>query len=333
MDSTWIVIVNYRTADLVVDCLSSLAPQIQEFNKIRVVVVDNNSGDGSAAKLSAAIERETWAAWAEVMPLDRNGGFAFGNNAGIRKALSSPEPVDYIMLLNPDTVALPGAIKALVGFMDAHPEVGIAGSELENADGSLEYSAHAFPSPLGELDGAARLGVLSRWLRQNAANTPTRNSAHRCGWVSGASMIFRRQVIENIGLMDEGFFLYFEEVDICRRAHAAGWQCWYVPASRIIHLEGAATGIRAAAKRRAGYWYDSRRRYFVKSYGVSGLVVADLLWAVGRFSYLVRKVLRLGAASRGDCDPKWYTFDLLWGDLKAILTGRVWKIPRAGGQS
>lgn len=331
--SIWIVIVNYRTADLVIDCLRSLSAQIADLGKACVVVVDNNSDDGSVAKLTAGVKREGWSPWANIMPLDKNGGFAFGNNASIRIALASTAPVDYVMLLNPDTVPLSGAIKALVDFMDAHPDVGIAGSQLKNANGDVECSAHTFPSPLSELDGAARLGMLSRLLHRYVVSHPSRALPHPCNWVSGASMIIRRQVIEDVGLMDESYFLYFEEVDFCRRAHQAGWQCWYVPDSRVIHLEGASTGIHATAKRRAGYWYDSRRRFFVKHYGISGLVTADVLWAIGRFSFLLRRSLRLGAGSHENSDPKMFMFDLLWGDLRAILTGRVWRILHARQQT
>ncbi len=332
MDNIWIVIVNYRTADLVIDCLRSLFVQVSDVKNIRVIVVDNNSGDGSVLRLTAAIEREGWTPWAAVMPLDRNGGFAFGNNASIRVALAAANSVDYVMLLNPDTVILPGAIKALVDFMDTHPHAGIAGSQLENADGSVECSAHTFPSPLNELDGAARLGVLSHLLRSYVAAAPSRAYAHPCDWVSGASMIIRRQVIEDIGLMDEKYFLYFEEVDFCRRADQAGWQCWYVPESRVVHLEGASTGIRAPVKRRAGYWYDSRRRFFVKHYGITGLIAADLLWAVGRMSFLLRRGLSRSARDQENNDPKWFMFDLLWGDMRAILTGQAWTISQSGQQ-
>ncbi len=332
MDNIWIVIVNYRTADLAIDCLRSLSVQVSDFKNIQITVVDNNSGDDSVLRLNAALEREGWMPWVAVMALDRNGGFACGNNASIRAALASTEPVDYVMLLNPDTVALPGAIKALVEFMDTHPHAGIAGSQLENADGSVECSAHTFPSPLSELDGAARLGVLSHLLRRYVVAPPSRVYAHPCDWVSGASMIIRRQVIEDIGLMDEKYFLYFEEVDFCRRAHQAGWQCWYVPESRVVHLEGASTGIRAPVKRRAGYWYDSRRRFFVKHYGIAGLIAADLLWAVGRMSFLLRRGLSLGAWDHENNDPKWFMFDLLWGDLRAILTGQAWAISRSGSR-
>ena len=331
MGSTWIVIVNYRTADLAIDTLRSLSSQVADLGGGRVVVIDNASGDGSVEKIVAAIEREIWSAWVTVMPLERNGGFSYGNNAGIREALASADQVDYVMLLNPDTVARKEAIKALVEFMDGHPHVGIAGSLLEKVDGGVECSAHRIPSPLSELDSGARLGLLSRALQKYVVSSPLRTAAHSCDWVSGASLIMRRPVLEKIGLMDDGFFLYFEEVDFCWRAKCAGWECWYVPESRVMHIEGASTGIRAASKRRAWYWFDSRRRFFVKHYGISGLVAADVLWTIGRFSFLLRRALHL-CASHENIDPKWFMFDLLWGDLRAILTGRVWAIPRAGRQ-
>lgn len=330
MNTTWIVIVNYRTADMVIDCLHSLSTQVEYLAGGRTVVVDNASGDGSAEKLDTAIEREGWSSWAMVVPLDRNGGFSFGNNAGIRMALSAPRPAANFMLLNPDTVIRPGAVKALVHFMEAHPDAGIAGSQLENPDGGVDFSAHTFPSPLGELNAGARLGVLSRLLRRYAVTPPARrNRAHVCDWVSGASMMIRGQVLADVGWMDEDFFLYFEEIDFCRRAQLAGWKCWFVPDSRVVHLEGASTGIRASSKRRARYWYESRRRFFVKHYGIGGLVAADTLRAIGRLTFALRRTLRL-CANRECNDPKWFMFDMLWGDLSAILTGRVWSIPRIG---
>ena len=328
--SIWIVIVNYRTADLVVSCLRALSVQLSNFEKIRVVVVDNNSGDGSVPKLAAAIDREDWSTWAELMPLDKNGGFAYGNNASIRIALADSEPNDYIMLLNPDTVPLPGAINILLDYMNAHPDVGIVGSQLENADGVIENSAHRFPSFLTEFDSAARLGVLSRLLNRYVSTPPATTVAQSCDWVSGASMLIRRKLIEDIGLMDEEYFLYFEEVDFCRRAAQSGWKCWQVPDSRVVHLEGASTGIHTTEKRRPGYWYDSRRRFFVKHYGVSVLMLADGLWAIGRLSFLIRKKLHLGARSQANSDPKWFMFDLLWGDLRALFTGRLWHISSKG---
>jgi len=328
----WIVIVNYRTPDLAIECLRSLAPEVAGLCGGRVIVIDNDSGDLSVEKLEAGIAREGWSSWAEVMPLDRNGGFAFGNNAGIRSALASPDRVAYVMLLNPDTIVREGAIRALVDFMNAHPRAGIAGSLLENAEGGVDCSAHRIHSPLSELDSGARLGLLSRLLRRFVVSDPPRSEAHQSDWVSGASLIMRRAVLDDIGLMDEGYFLYFEEVDFCCRAKRLGWEVWYVPQSRVMHLEGAATGIRAVAKRRPKYWYDSRRRFFVKFYGVPGLVMADLFWATGRATFLLRRLLRLGGGQSAH-DPKWFMFDLLWGDLRAILTGQAWTNNRARKQS
>ena len=212
--AVWIVTVNYRTAGMVVDCLRSLFAQVQagDLGGGRAVVVDNASGDDSVERVAATISREGWSGWTEVMPQNSNGGFAYGNNAGIRAAMAADNPPDYLLLLNPDTVARPGAIRALVDFMEAHPDVGIAGSLLENPAGGVDCSAHRIPSPLGELAGAARLGPLSRLLHRHAVSPPQRNEAHECDWVSGASMFIRRQVLEQIGPMDEGYFLYFEAV-------------------------------------------------------------------------------------------------------------------------
>ena len=321
-DCVHIVIVNYRTADLAIDCLRSLAAQTADLGGGRVLVIDNASGDDSVPKLTAAIERENWSNWAQVMPLDRNGGFSFGNNAGIRYALAAPVRVDHVLLLNPDTIAHPHAVKFLVDFMAAHPAVGIVGSLLENTAGGVDCSAHRDPTPLGELVSGARLGLLTRLLARHVISPPAKNKPHACDWVSGASMMLRREVIEQIGLMDEDFFLYFEEVDYCRRARTAGWSVWYLPESRVVHLEGASTGIQVGAKRRAGYWYASRRRFFIKHQGITGLLAADTLWALGRLSYLLRRLLRLGRFSIAN-DPKWFMFDLLAGDLRALLTGQA----------
>ena len=323
MDSTWIVTVNYRTSALVLDCLRSLASQIRLLGNGKVVVMDNASGDGSVQRLTNAIQLEGWESWVEVVALERNGGFAFGNNAGIQMALAAK--ANFIILLNPDTLVRPKAIEQLIEFMQSHPRVGIAGSLLETPDGGVDCSAHTIHSPLSELEGAARLGIISRLLSRHNVSPPLRHETHPCDWVSGACMIVRRSVIEDIGLMDDRFFLYFEEVDYCWRAKQAGWEIWYVPQARVLHLEGASTGIRAVAKRRASYWYDSRRRFFIKHYGIAGLLLADILWATGRISLLLRNKLGLGGKGI-EAGPKRFMADLLLGDLRALFNGQTWRI-------
>ena len=321
---TWIITINYRTADLVIQSLHALAPQKAALEGGQVVIVDNASADGSVEKILAAIQTEDWFSWVRVVPMNHNGGFAFGNNVGFSQALSSENHVDYLLLLNPDCAARPGAIEKLITFMNEHPDVGIAGSRLENANGGIECSAHAFHSPISELVEGARLNLMTRYLSAYEVTPPLRDEAHRCDWVSGSSMVIRRKVIEDIGVMDEGFFLYFEEVDFFQRAAKAGWQTWYVPESVVMHIEGASTGIKST-ERRPAYWYNSRRRYFLKHYGVTGLIVADLLLSIGRLSFFLRRLLRLGAQGKQQ-DPMWFMFDLLTSDLRAILTGKIWRI-------
>ncbi len=318
--SMLIVIVNYRTAGLTIDCLRSLNADTRRPATCRVRVVDNASGDDSVARIRAAIAHEGWGRWASVQPLDRNGGFAFGNNAAIGDALRSQPRPDFVLLLNPDTVVRPGASEALVRFMAAHPRVGIAGSRLEDSDGKKQCSAHRVHSPLSQLLEGARLGLLSRLFAGHVTSPPVRDEPHACDWVSGASMMIRREVFTSIGMFDEAYFLYFEEVDFCCRAKRAGWDVWYVPTSRVVHLEGEATGIRGK-QRRAPYWFASRRRFFVKQYGILGLLLADLLWCLGRFTLSVRRLLRLGG--RRVAVPERFTRDLLTGDWHALLSRRL----------
>jgi GT2 family glycosyltransferase len=321
----WIIIVNYRTAGLATDCLHSLAAEFARCGRFHALIVDNASGDGSAERLSDAIQKNGWQPWASLVESERNGGFAYGNNVGITHALQAAHRPDYVMLLNPDTVVHANGIGALLAFMDAHPQTGIAGSLLENADGRQDCSAHNAFTPLGELLSGASLGALTRALHRYEVSPPARQTPHTCDWISGASLMVRSDVFDKIGLLDDRYFLYFEEADFCLRTRKAGWEIWFVPESRVVHLEGAATGIRNVVQRRPRYWYESRRRYFIKHYRVAGLMLADALWAVGRATLALRRLLWLGGNGTGP-DPKWYARDLLWGDLRSFFDGRTWQI-------
>ncbi|HEX4796927.1 MAG TPA: glycosyltransferase family 2 protein [Humisphaera sp.] len=297
-----IVIVNYRTASLVIDCLRSLADQIAVSGGAKVVITDNASGDDSVPRLREAIDENGWSSWASVQPLDHNGGFAFGNNAGIRPALKSDDPPQFVLLLNPDTVVKPGAVAALLQFMDAHPQVGIAGARLEFPDGSLQASACRFQGVLSELENGMRLGLMSRLLRKRIVAPSPPADASQVDWVSGACLLVRREVLDQIGLLDEEFFMYYEEVDFCRRAAAAGWPCWYVPEARVVHLVGQSSGHwdpKQPKKRRPQYWFASRRRYFLKHLGRARTFLADVAWASGFASYRLRRAIQ----RKPDGDP------------------------------
>jgi GT2 family glycosyltransferase len=288
------VIVNYRTAGLVCDCLQSLEPEIASLPGACVRVVDNDSQDGSAQRLSRFVEASRYGRWAQVLQAPRNGGFSYGNNFAIQQLLEEQD-VGAFFLLNPDTYVRRGALKPLLEILDRQPKIGIVGSRLEDPDGTPHRSLFRFPSILGELEWSMAIGPVTRLLHRWAISRPPPDEPTACDWVAGASMLIRRAVFESIGLLDEGYFLYFEEVDYCLRAARAGWKCWYEPRSRVVHLVGAATGVsdaRSAHRRLPEYWFDSRRRFFVKNRGNLYAAVADLSWMAGRMLGHTRRVLQ-----------------------------------------
>jgi N-acetylglucosaminyl-diphospho-decaprenol L-rhamnosyltransferase len=293
-----IVIVNYRTAGLTIDCLRSLQAEVDALPETRVVVVDNASGDDSVERLVTAIGQHGWEGWARVQPLAHNGGFASGNNAAIGPALHGFDPPRYVLLLNPDTIVRPGALGTLVEFMESCPEVGIAGPRLEEADGAPQRSAFRFHSIWSELEGGLRLGLATRLLARWVAAPPVPESPGPADWVSGACFLVRREVFQAIGLLDEGYFMYYEEVDFCRRARRAGWSCWYVPPARVVHLVGQSSGI-GGRKRLPTYWFRSRRRYFLVHHGPVSTLLADLAWTLGFATFRARQVVQ----RKPDDDP------------------------------
>jgi hypothetical protein len=312
-----IIIVNYRTADLTIGCMRSLAPELGAMRDARVMIVDNASGDDSVDRIGAAIDELSLQDSVSVLSRDRNGGFAYGNNEAIRQLNRSP--YDYVLLLNPDTIVRSGAIGALVSFMDEHPAVGIAGSRLEDPDGTAQRSAFQFHSILSEFESGIRIGAISRLLSRWVVAPPAPDLACKTDWISGASMIIRRNVLDSIGLLDEGYFMYFEEVDFCRRAKRAGFECWYVPQSRIVHLIGKASGVDSPSigpTRRPVYWFESRRRYFVKNHGWLYAALADLAFAIGYAIWRLRRLIQ----RKPDRDPPRLLRDFL---VHSALVARV----------
>jgi N-acetylglucosaminyl-diphospho-decaprenol L-rhamnosyltransferase len=296
------VIVNYNSADLTIGCLRSLEAEQKSLPGLRVVVTDNQSQDDSVEKLRLAVSANAWSDWVAIQPLPRNSGFAYGNNAAIAPALASVPKPSYVLLLNPDTIIRPGAVAKLVEFMETHPAVGIAGSRLEDPDETVQCSAFRFHSIAGEFERGIRLGLVSKLLVNHRVVPPVPQTEQPCDWVAGASMIVRPAVFERIGLLDEKYFMYFEEVDFCLAARRAGWPCWYVPQSRVVHLVGAVSQMsdnRKHRARRPKYWFESRRRYFVKNHGRIYAAVADLAFLVGFSLWRLRRFLQ----RKADTDP------------------------------
>jgi N-acetylglucosaminyl-diphospho-decaprenol L-rhamnosyltransferase len=303
-----VVILCYKVPDLTIDCLRSLAPEVERSPGTRVTVCENGTGGDSFERLRRAIDTHGWGSWCDLTFVTPNRGFCAGNNLVIRPALESDDPPEYVLLLNADTLVQPGALEALVAFMDAHPEAGIAGGQLLSPQREVQASPFRFQGVITELDRGLRLGIVSKLLSPWAAVPPTPASACRADWVSGANMILRRTMLEQVGLLDEGLYTYFDDIDLCLRAHRAGWQTWFVPESRVIHLEGASTEIvRRVVKRRPDYWFQSRRRFFLKNHGAVYTALADAAFLAGFALWRLRRRIQ----RRPDHDPPHMLADAL----------------------
>lgn len=306
-----IVTVNYRTADLLIAAVQSIDLQRLQFPNISMLIVDNDSADGSLEKLQKHV-KEKQLSWVEILESSDNRGYAAGNNLALNRIRASGLHPDYVWLLNPDTVLRDGATGELIRFLQEHNDVSMAGSRLEDEDGTAQVSSFNFPGVWSELSSGARLGILDRLLKKWLVARPISDVPERCDWVAGASMMMKWKVIEDIGLMDDDYFLYFEELDYCLKANGGGHACWYVPASRVCHAVGASTGIsdtRKAAPRRPKYWFDSRRRYFLKNFGYLKLILADIAHISGYCTWRLRNLF--AAKSKLAKEPPHYLKDFI----------------------
>jgi hypothetical protein len=258
-----IIIVNWKVKDLLEKCLRSVFDQTKNIS-FEVFVVDNNSGDGSVEMVREKFPQVDLTASAE------NLGFAKGNNLAIKKSRGK-----YILLLNPDTEILENALEKMVRFMDAHPECGIAGCKLLNPDLSLQPSVRAFPDLASQVFILLKIHhlfphskAMYKYLVQNFDYEKTQEVDQ----VMGAFMMIRREVIEKIGLMDETFWLWYEEVDFCKRAKDAGFKILYTPEAKIIHFFGQSFKQAMGVKKQKDF--NRSLSYYFKKHGTKGEWIA-----------------------------------------------------------
>ena len=290
-----IIIVNYAAAGLVLDCLRSLVAERADVPGLFVTVADNPAGGTDLEQLDAGIRELGIEDWVEVQPMARNGGLGYAVNVIVRAALAAPAAPDAFLLLNPDTYVRPGAIPALVGFLADNPQFGIVGSRLEDPDGTRQNSAFRFPGLASEFDGGLQLGIVSVLLSRHTVCLPPMDEPGEVDWLAGACMLVRREVFERVGLFDERFFLYYEELDFFRRAADLGVRACYVPASRVVHLVGRTTGVTVRHRRPdrfPAYWFESRRRYYQKHHGRIYAKAVDLGFVIGRCGFHLLRILR-----------------------------------------
>jgi N-acetylglucosaminyl-diphospho-decaprenol L-rhamnosyltransferase len=257
-----IIILTWNVRDLLRACLQSLSPAGPS---TEIIVVDAGSADGSAAMVRAEFPQ------AQLIASAENLGYSRGNNLGLAQAQGR-----YLFVLNPDTVVEPGSLAAMCGYMDAHPRVGVLGPRLVMADGSVQPTRRRFPTLATGFFESTWLQPLapSGLLRRYFAEDLPADEAHPVDWLVGAALFVRREAYAQVGGLDEGFFMYSEELDWQRRLRAAGWLCVYFPAARVVHYEArSSTQVPAATHIR---FNTSKVRYYRKYHGA--LAAQALRW-------------------------------------------------------
>jgi len=258
-----IVTVTYRCGELVLSCLDALAADgllgDHADPGVEVIVVDSDSGDGTPDLVARAYPQAT------LLRQNHNVGFARGCNIGIKHGNGHK-----VLLLNPDAVVPPGAIAKLVAEMERYPRTAAVGPQLTCESGSAQIGTQCFPTLRSEfarhcMPIAKRLGITELGNEQP-------NRAGTVDWISGACMLLNAKALDELGLLDEGFFLYYEETDWCRRARQSGWNVRFCPDVRVTHIGGqsvAESGQQTLSGLSAEHFRSSRRRYFRKHYGLA----------------------------------------------------------------
>lgn len=274
-----IVILNYNTRDDLRNCLDSLRQSVGDFS-YEVVVVDNASSDGSVEM----VRREH--PWVQhLVVANHNGGYAYGNNLGFRALgfKDAAHPVDlprYVLLLNPDTIVPPDSLAEMLAFMNAHPEVGVAGPKLVRQDGSLDKACRrSFPSvgvSFYHLCGLGKLFPKNRRFARYNLTFLDENEQSEVDAVVGAFMMMRSKTLAQAGLLDETFFMYGEDLDLCYRIKALGWRVVYNPAVTILHLKGRAS--RKASRRAIIAFYQAMKIFHDKHYRERTIFLVN--WAI-----------------------------------------------------
>jgi GT2 family glycosyltransferase len=275
MPNLLIIILNYRTPQLTIDCLRSLADKLDEVPGTHVVVVENGSDDDSAREIGDAIERHDWQSWCDLLILSENRGFAGGNNAALDLLRTGARFKDtaWILLLNSDTIVHAGVLRFCHELMEREPKVGVMSCLLRNADGSPQNVTRDFPTPLKQ--AICAFGLPWTWPRRFAwadvydVPAPLLLTKRDVDWIGGAFMFIRRAALEDVGgRLDDSFFFYGEDIEFCYRFHRRGWRVNYDPSVAITHIGGSSSDPTRVPERLKNV-YTWHARYLVqrKCYG------------------------------------------------------------------
>jgi hypothetical protein len=273
-----VVIVSWNVRDLLRRCLQSVLanPPSCALTGLEVIVVDNGSSDATVEMVQTEFPN------VYLIANEENRGFPAANNQGVAIARGR-----YVLLLNPDTEVVGDALATMVAFADAHPEVGMIGPQLLNPDGSVQSSRRRLPTLATAffestwLEPCAPRRLLDRYYISDRPD----DAIQDVDWITGAAMLARREAIDEVGPMDEGFFMYSEELDWCRRFQEAGWRVVYLPTAQIVHYVGKSSEQVVAA--RHIHFQTSKVRYFRKYHGRAAsemlrwFLLANYVWQLG----------------------------------------------------
>ncbi len=248
-----ILIVNWNTRDLLALCLRAIPLAVGKWSH-EVVVVDNGSTDGSPEMVRADFP------WVRLIENGENAGFVRATNQAIAESRG-----DYLLLLNSDALAPPGSLARMVSLMRDLSDAGAVAPKLINPDGSFQASYARFPTLLSE--SLSAFGLNRRLWGPHHPSPPPRpdEKPHPVDWAPGACLLLRRSAVEAVGPLDEGFWMYSEDTDLCYRIHRAGWKVYYLPDVEIVHFGGASS--KQCRPESVGRLYRSKIRFFRKHYG------------------------------------------------------------------
>lgn len=265
-----VIVVSYNTCALLRDCLQSVyaSPSVPG----EVFVVDNASADGSQAMVASEFPGVT------LIALERNLGFAGANNVALRRCRAS-----RVLLLNPDATLAPDALARLDATLDRWPDAAAAGPRILNADGTLQSCGYRFPTLLSEIRQSKRVGRLLSWvvLPEPEPGSVVPQGAAEVDWCDGACMLLRREALDAVGLLDEQYFLYTEELDWCFTARRAGWRIIVDPDAVVWHHRGQSSQSTGTGALSTALLVETRLRYYRKNHSRTTAVAAALILAAG----------------------------------------------------
>ncbi len=314
--SLTVSIINYRTAALTIAAVKSVLADIGDLN-VHVVVTDNASGDGSADEIAAWLADQPEGTPVTLVRSENNTGFSGGHNIGIHT-----KAADYYLVLNSDAVLQAGFLKIILTAAEAAPEIGFFAPQICYDDGTVQNSCFRFHSPAGELIRSARNGLITRIFGHRDVALGAHPSPEQIEWASFACILLRGKMVDQLGPMDEGYFLYFEDAEYCLRARRKNWRIMQVPEARAVHYRGGSGPVKSLAnarKRLPAYYYASRTRFLTQAHGRSGLLLANLNWYLGRAIAWASRALgrNYSALAKSEARDIWTNFTQPLGPRRA----------------